>query len=233
MAQRSARERLPELIEAAIRVFRRNGFRAAQMSDIAREMGVSEAALYRYVEGKEGLFGLVVRRALFLEELPAGELPLASPPLEDTVAQLRELLTPAAIPPALAQALRSSRADDPLTELEGIVRELFSLMELTGPAMDMIDRSAREMPQLAQLFNVDLRRPLLAALTGYLESRADAGQLRRMPHPEAAARLVIETVAWFARHRLSDPDGAAITAAAAQETVVDSLRHALAAGDAT
>jgi AcrR family transcriptional regulator len=225
--QRSARERLPELIDAAIRVFGRSGFRAAQMADIGREMGVSEAALYRYVDGKEGLFGLVVRHALFLEELPDGELPLASPPLRETVAQLRELLTPAAIPPALGDALCHQRAADPHEELERIVRELFSLMALTGPAMDMIERSAREMPELAQLFTVDLRRPLLAALTSYLERRADGGQLRRTPHPEAAARLVIETIAWFARHRLSDPDGAAIPPATAEETAVDALLHAL------
>lgn len=231
--QRSARERLPELIDAAIRVFRRNGFRAAQMSDIAREMGLSEAALYRYVEGKEGLFAMVVRHALFLEEIPDGELPLASPPLQETVTQLRQLLTPAAIPPALARAVNRDRASDPLAELEEIVRELFSLMALTGPAMDMIERSAREMPELAQLFTVDLRRPLLSALTGYLERRADAGQLRRTPHPEAAARMVIEAIAWFARHRMSDADGAAITPAVAEETVVDTLLHALAAGDLT
>jgi len=225
--QRSARDRLPELVDAAIRVFGRSGYRAAQMSDIAREMGLSEAALYRYVDGKEGLFGLVVRHALFLEDLPDGELPLASPPLRDTVVRLRELLTPAAIPPALGQALRRDRAGDPRAELEGIIRELFSLMALTGPAMDMIERSAREMPELAELFTVDLRRPLLTALTGYLVRRAGSGQLRRTPHPEAAARLVIETIAWFSRHRLSDPDGAAIPAAAAEETVVDALLHVL------
>lgn len=197
------------------------------MADIAREMGVSEAALYRYVDGKEGLFGLVVRHALFLEDLPEGELPLASPPLRDTVVQLRELLTPAAIPPTLGQALARDRVSDPRAELEGIVRELFSLMALTGPAMDMIERSAREMPELAQLFTVDLRRPLLSALTGYLERRADRGQLRRTPHPEAAARLVIETIAWFSRHRMSDPDGAAIPAAAAEQTLADALLHML------
>jgi len=227
MPHRRARERLPELIDAAIRVFQRSGYRATQMADIAREMGVSEAALYRYVDGKEGLFGLVVRRALFLEDLPDGELPLASPPLQATVSQLRELLTPAAIPPALSQALASDRVADAGAELEGIALELFSLMALTGPAMDMIEKSAREVPELAQLFIVDLRRPLLAALTSYLERRAEAGQLRRTPHPEATARLIVETVAWFSRHRLSDPDGAAIPAAAAQETVVDALRHAL------
>lgn len=230
MPQRSARERLPELVDAAIRVFGRSGFRAAQMADIAREMGVSEAALYRYVDGKEGLFGLVVRHALFLEDLPGGDLPLASAPLQDTLGQLRAMLTPAAVPPKVAEAVARERAADPRAELEGIVRELFALMALTGPAMDMIEHSAREMPELAQLFTVDLRRPLLGALTSYLQRRADSGQLRRTPHPEAAARLVIETIAWFSRHRLSDPDGAAISADVAEDTVVDALLHALEAG---
>jgi AcrR family transcriptional regulator len=229
MAQRRARDRLPELIDAAVRAFMRNGYRATQMSDIAAEMGVSEAALYRYVDGKEGLFGLVVRHALFLEDLPDGELPLASPPLQSTLGHIRELLTSVAIPPALGEALRNPVADDPRAELEGIVRELFSLMALTGPAMEMIERSAREMPDLAQIFNVDLRRPLLGALTSYLEQRSEHRQLRRTPYPEATARLVVEAIAWFARHRFSDPDGAAIAAQAAEDTVVDALLHALAA----
>jgi AcrR family transcriptional regulator len=229
MAQRRARDRLPELMDAAIRAFMRNGFRATQMSDIAAEMGVSEAALYRYVDGKEGLFGLVVRHALFLEDLPDGPLPLASPPLQATLGQIRDLLTPATIPRALGAALERDLAGDPRAELEGIVRELFSLMALTGPAMDMIERSAREMPDLAQIFTVDLRRPLLGALTGYLEQRSARGQLRPTPHPEATARLVVETIAWFSRHRFSDPDGAAIAAQAAEDTVVDTLLHALAA----
>ena len=227
MAQRRARDRLPELIDAAIRAFQRNGFRATQMSDIALEMGVSEAALYRYVDGKEGLFGMVVRHALFLEDLPEGDLPIASPPLASTLGQIRDQLTAAAIPPALGEALRHGHAEDPGAELEGIVRELFSLMTLTGPAMDMIERSAREMPELAQLFTVDLRRPLLAALTSYLEQRSERGQLRRTPHPDVTARLVIETIAWFSRHRFCDPDGAAIAAQAAGDTVVDAVSHAL------
>jgi AcrR family transcriptional regulator len=229
MAQRRARDRLPELVDAAIRAFMRSGFRATQMSDVAAEMGVSEAALYRYVDGKEGLFGLVVRHALFLEDLPGGPLPLASPPLQSTLVQIRDLLTPATIPPALGEALSHPVAGDPRAELEGIVRELFSLMALTGPAMDMIERSAHELPELAELFQVDLRRPLLGALTSYLEQRSARGQLRATPHPDATARLVVETIAWFSRHRFSDPDGAAIPARAAEDTVVDALLHALAA----
>jgi AcrR family transcriptional regulator len=70
--KRDAHERLPELIAAAVRVFTREGYRLARMSDVAAEMGLSEAAIYRYVGSKEGLFVLAIRHALLLEDLPAG-----------------------------------------------------------------------------------------------------------------------------------------------------------------
>ena len=57
------------------------------MDDVAAEMGLSEAAIYRYVGSKEGLFVLAIRHALLLEDLPAGDLPLSPAPLE---AALRE-----------------------------------------------------------------------------------------------------------------------------------------------
>jgi uncharacterized protein YijF (DUF1287 family) len=68
---------------------------------------------------------------------------------------------------------------------------------------------------------------VLAALTQYLDDRAAAGLLRRTPDSAAAARLVLETVTWFARHRYSDPYGAAISDQQAEDTVVDALLHAL------
>ena len=43
--KRDAHERLPELISAAVRVFTREGYRLARMSDVAAEMGLSEAAI--------------------------------------------------------------------------------------------------------------------------------------------------------------------------------------------
>lgn len=198
------------------------------MADIAAEMGFSEAALYRYVESKEGLFHLVVRHALLLEELPDEELPLISPPMEVTLKEIKERVAGVAPIGSLAEALARRRVGDPLGELEGIVRELFSLSLLTRQASEMIERSAREMPELAELMNVELRRPLVDALTTYLERRARAGHLRRTPDAAATARLVLETVSWFARHRFKDPDGAAIPDEVAEETVVDMLVHALA-----
>jgi AcrR family transcriptional regulator len=240
-AKRSAHERFPEVIAAAVRVFARDGYRSARMSDVAREAGLSEAALYRYVDSKESLFVLAIRHALLLEPLPgthsqgsqgsldghAADFPLPAPPLTDMIKQVRELVAAEVPFGALAAALRAADTEDPAAELEQIMRELFTLEELTAAAADMIERSARELPELADLLNSGLRRPVLDALTQYLDGRAKTGKLRAVPDTAATARLILETLTWFARHRQADPQGAAIPPELAQETAVDALLHAL------
>jgi AcrR family transcriptional regulator len=233
--KRDAHERLPELIAAAVRVFTREGYRSARMSDVAAEMGLSEAAIYRYVDSKEGLFVLAIRHALLLEDLPAGDLPLSPAPLAATVAEARAFVAEAVPFGALAEALSGPGqkpghppgAGDTAAELEKILRELFELESRTREAADMLERSARELPEMADLLNAGIREPVLAALTEYLDGRAQAGTLRRTPDTPIMARLVLETLTWFARYRFSDPAGAAIPAGLAQDTAVDALVHAL------
>jgi AcrR family transcriptional regulator len=230
--KRSAHERFPEVIAAAVRVFARDGYRSAHVSDVAREAGLSEAAIYRYVDSKEGLFVLAIRHALLLEPLPgkddpAGAFPLKTPPLEEMIRQAREFVAAEVPFGSLAEAMSVTDPDDPAAELESIMRELFSLEEQTNQAADMIEHSARELPELADLLNAGLRGPVLSALTDYLDSRAKTGKLRTTPNTAATARLVLETLTWFARHRLSDPHGAAIPARLAEDTAVDALLHAL------
>ncbi len=231
--KRSAQERFGEVIAAAVRVFTADGYRAARMSDVARAAGLSEAALYRYVESKEGLFVLAIRHALLLEALPAqttpagSGFPLKPPSLAQMIAQAREFVAAEVPFGTLAAALRGPGPEDPAAELEAVMRELFTLEAQTRDAADMIERSARELPELADLLNSGLRRPVLAALTEYLRARALTGKLRVTPDTPATARLVLETLTWFARHRHFDPYGAAIPDALAQDTAIDALVHAL------
>jgi AcrR family transcriptional regulator len=259
-AKRTAHERFPEVLAAAVRVFARDGYRSAHMSDVAREVGLSEAAIYRYVDSKEALFALAIRHALLLEPFPGETQPSDTQPSQTRPAETRPAETrpatgePAVVfplkAPSLAEMIRQTRdfvaaevpfgflaeallltdpegPADPAAELESITRELFGLEELTARAADMIERSARELPELADLLNTGLRRPVLDALSSYLDSRAKAGKLRVTPDTAATARLVLETLTWFARHRHSDPYGAAIPASLAQHTAVDALLHAL------
>ena len=78
MARKRPDDRLERLAECAAQVFTSLGYRRAQMSDVAKAMGVAPGTLYLYVEGKEALFDLVVRRA-FLDEPPSQLPPLPIP----------------------------------------------------------------------------------------------------------------------------------------------------------
>lgn len=198
------------------------------MSEIASEMRVTEAALYRYVESKEGLFQLVISHLLLLRELPDEELPLPSPPLDVTLKEIQASVSGARpfVEP-LAVALRRRRVEDVRVELEAIVREFFFLTGLTRRATDIIERSAREMPEFAALMSSELRHPLLTSLTDYLEKRTRSGHLRPTPDPAVTARFIIETVTWFARHRFNHPNAADISDEAAEATVVDLVTAAL------
>ena len=230
--KRSAHERLPEIIAAAVRVFTRDGYRAARMSDVAAEAGLSEAALYRYVDSKEGLFVLAIRHALLLEDLPAADLPdahlpLHPPPLSQMMRETRDFVADAVPFGTLAQALGTAEPADPGAELDAVLRELFALEVATREAADMIERSARELPELAELLSTGLYQPVVASLSEYLRHRTDCGYLRPTPDTRVMARLVLETLTWFARHRFHDRQGAAIPAGLAEETAVDAMLHAL------
>jgi AcrR family transcriptional regulator len=225
--KRTARERFPRVLAAAVRVFTQDGYRAAHMSDVAREAGLSEAALYRYVDGKESLFVLAIRHALLLEDLPADRFPLKAPSLGQMIGEARSFVADAVPFGSLAAALAAPSAEDPAAELRVIARELFALESQTREAADMIERSARDLPELADLLNEGIRAPVIGALTDYLASRVKRGQLRATPDTGATARLFLETLTWFARHRFSDPLGVAIATQVAEDTAVDALLHAL------
>jgi AcrR family transcriptional regulator len=230
MARSRPAGRISSLIDAAVRVFSSKGFRRAQMADIAHEMGVSPGLLYHYVESKEALFYLVVDQGLGPpppDEPPS--LPVRTPPPGAIVKRIAERFRVEAALPALSAALKRTRAADPAAELEAVVRELYAVTYRTAPVITMLDRSALDMPELAALFYGRMRGGLVSRLTRLIESRIEAGQFRRVPHPAVAARLIIETVGWFARNRRGDPASQDINDETAEETTVDFIVKSLVA----
>jgi AcrR family transcriptional regulator len=223
-------DRIAQLAAAAIRVFSRKGFRRTQMADIAYEMGVSPGLLYSYVESKEALFYLVFDRGF--DGRPAAEpftLPVRTPPPGAIARRIAERFRADAAMPTLSAALKRPRAGDSAAELEAIVRELYALTYRTAHAITILDRSALDMPELAALFYGRMRGGLVERLTRFIDARARAGQLRHLPHPAVAARLIVETVGYFARNRRGDPASQGITDEAAEETTVDFIVNSLVA----
>ena len=227
MARSRPPERLGDIAAAATRVFGRLGYRRTHMADVAADAGLSSGAIYGYVESKGALFHLVFAHAfgLFSEGLP--DLPLPTPPLEETLELVSRGLSKAAATPKLRAALLIDDPDDIRSELTSIVDERYAMTEALWPVLAVVERSAVDLPQLDELYFQRGRRGHHSQLQRYLDRRAARGYLRALPDTAVAARLVTEAIAWFAWHRRDDRDAARFDDARARATVVEFVCGAL------
>src|SRR6266403_2235733 len=221
-------DRLDQIINASLRVFGEKGYRRTQMADVAREMGVSSGTLYNYVTGKEALFYLMIDRAC--QDYPSTEspkLPVPAPSPGAIIQRVRERWQADTRLPSLEAALERRRVGNVRLELENIVGELYTLIARRWPAIVALEKSAVDLPDLARVFYIEMRRGLFARLARYLTTRIQQQRLRKVPHPQATARLILEAVADLAMHRHRDPDPVRLDEAEAREAVVDFVVHSL------
>ncbi|MDR3650660.1 MAG: helix-turn-helix domain containing protein [Acidimicrobiales bacterium] len=220
-------ERLTEVAQAATRVFGRLGYRRTHMADVATQAGLSSGAVYSYVESKEALFHLVFAHAFgqFADGVPS--LPLVTPAFAETLELIGQGLRKAAATPRLRAALDQADPGDVQAELTAIIEERYDMIERMWPVLAVIERCAVDLPDLEALYYQRGRRGHLAQLTKYLEQRAASGHLRTMLDATVAARIVTETIVWFAWHRREDRDAALYDDERARRTVIQFVCCAL------
>jgi AcrR family transcriptional regulator len=229
MARRVPDDRIEQLVDRATDVFIEQGYARTQMADVAAALGVAKGTVYLYVESKEALFDLVVRYADAERPFAAPPaLPVRTPRPGATVKYVRERLAGQQVPPTLARAIAHKRTAAVGTELEGIVRELYETLAANRRGIKLLDRSARDRPDLAALWFEGARGGLIAQLAAYLDLRARQRLLRPLPDTAVAARLIIETIVFWAVHRHWDAHPQPVDDAAAEATVVRFVVGALA-----
>lgn len=220
-------DRLSALIRAATIVFSDLGYRRAQMADVARTMGVSAGTLYLYVEGKAALFDLVIRDALGLvDHTSPPDFPIAEPPPGATLALVRPRLLEEPLVPELALALSVDVAPDVVAEFAGLIEGLYRVMTENRDGLIVLEKSAYDWPELAEVFFEGMRSRLLADLIAYLEARIAAGQVRPLPQPRVAALEILQTLAWFCQYRQREMDLPDLHDTDVCASLVDSLSHA-------
>jgi hypothetical protein len=84
-----------------------------------------------------------------------------------------------------------------------------------------------ELPDIEAVYFQRTRSRYFSQLARYLKARADAGLLRQMPDTAIAARLVTETITWFAWHRREGRDAHLYDDDAARKTVTEFVCAAL------
>jgi AcrR family transcriptional regulator len=204
---------------AATEAFGRRGYRGTHTADVAATAGMSAGSLFTYVASKEALFHLVFLHGLgLLPEGPAA-LPLSTAGLGETFALLERALAEVPVP-RIRAALAQDEPADVAQELRGIVEERYDVIERYWPLLAVIERCAAELPELEALWFGRARAASYAELGQYLERRMAKGLLRPMPDVTVAARVVTESVSWFAYHRHQGRDAALYDDQTARRTVI-------------
>jgi AcrR family transcriptional regulator len=175
-ARAEGREGREELLEAALRVFARRGYREAGVDEIAAEAGYSKGALYWHFSGKEELL-----QALLEERIDAPERELVA------------LLESA--PPERDMSVEASRefARRITTQRDAVLldREYWTL--------------AIRDPELRARYT-DRQRELRAALARGIEARARHLGTPDVPMPaEDVARIVMSVIGGLAVDELTEP----------------------------
>lgn len=228
MARKTPDDRFEQLIDAATQVFIEQGYRRTQMADIADAMGLAKGTLYLTVESKEALFDLACRFADAARPLARPPtMPVPTPPPGATLDYVRDRLAREAALPVLAAAVARRRVTDVRGELAAIVGELYDVLARNRRGLKLIDRSARDVPELAAVWFTGARGGLLELLSQYLEARFRRHLLRPVPDLAAAARLVLELIVFWAVHRHWDAHPEAIAEPVARATVIRFVTGAL------
>jgi AcrR family transcriptional regulator len=198
------------------------------MEDVAQALGVAKGTLYGYVDGKATLFDACVRCADGHEPLPEpGQLPLQTPKQGTTVASVQARLLKEVGDLELLAALARDAPRDPAEELRDIISDLYTRMSRNRFGIKLVDRCAKDQPELAAVWFGQGRSGQNLALARYFELRAADGLLRRMRNAQVAARTVLETIAFWAVHRHWDPSPQPVDEASVQAAVVDQLLYGL------
>ena len=216
-------------MDCATEVFISQGYARTQMADVANALGVAKGTLYLAVESKEALFDLVLRYA----DVPRPfahqpDLPVRTPKRGTTIAFVRERLAQGQMPPTLAAALaRSGIARDGQREVETILHELYDTLATNRTGIKLVDRCARDYPELAALWFEGARSGLVVALEHYLASPRRRRFLRPFPAPAVVARMLIETLVFWAVHRHWDAHPQPVDETAMRDSVLRFLAAGL------
>jgi AcrR family transcriptional regulator len=206
---RRAPGRAERIAAAGCRVFTRQGWRLAQVADVAREAGVAAGTVYLYAADKEALLTLAIRAAARLPMPAEGALP-ARPALREALA---EALSGFRLP--ALEALLAGGAAGPGT-LATLLAELHDLMARERRLILLLDRLSAELPEVAAAWGETVRAGALRAFTQGIGLLARQGLARADLDPEAAPRAVMEMLAWMAMRRAADPRPPACDEAAAR-----------------
>ncbi len=229
MPRKRSPGRIDRIADAATETFIRNGFTQAKVTAIADSARVGPGTIYLYAESKEALYDLALRRALEDPAIWDLKLPHPAPRPGEIADHAWRCLQNAAQFPRLWLAIDSSPPPpgEVRAELEGILHELGTWLHRYRRGIKLIERTAPDWPEVAQVFYRRFWRGGVRRVADYLARRVRERALAPGGDPLVRAHLLTETLAWMSVHRYWSDEAAALpdepVAAAGYSLLLDGL----------
>jgi AcrR family transcriptional regulator len=220
-------DRIDKIADAATEIFILNGYGPAKIAQIAQRANVGPGTIYLYAASKEALYDLALRRALEDPTVWSIALPHPAPAPGAVADAVWRCLQNAAHFPQLWLAAESPPAQDITTEVKGIVLELYRWLSRYRRAIELIQRTAGDWPEVAQVFYRRFWRGGINRVAEYLGRRREEGTLTTPKESLPAAHLVVESLTWMAVHREWAPGVAPVTERVAEDIAVAMLVAAI------
>src|SRR2546426_5990279 len=121
----AAIDRRRELLDAAVRVFARKGFRAARVGDIAEEAGVAHGLLYHYFRSKDEVLETIFRETWQLLDSECARIEASGVPLREQLRRFARiylgswLMTPELIGVLVREVARSPDVGERVDGIRG------------------------------------------------------------------------------------------------------------------
>ena len=128
-------DRRRELLDAAVEVFARKGFRTARVGDIAEEAGVAHGLLYHYFRSKEEVLETIFRETWQLLQSEIERIEVADVGLREQLRRFARiylgswLMTPALIGVLVREVARSPHVGERVDEIRGVFDGLRRMIE--------------------------------------------------------------------------------------------------------
>jgi TetR/AcrR family fatty acid metabolism transcriptional regulator len=138
-------DRRRELLDAAVRVFARKGFRAARVGDIAEEAGVAHGLLYHYFRSKDEVLETIFRETWQLLDSECTRIEASGVPLREQLRRFARiylgswLLTPELIGVLVREVARSPDVGERVDEIRGVFLALERMIEAAKANGDVRD----------------------------------------------------------------------------------------------
>lgn len=196
------------------------------MADVASDAGLSAGAIYTYFESKEALFHLVVADG-FGNLKPTSDLPIPTPPFDETLRLIGAGLKEKGATPFLKSALKIASPEDVTSELVAVVLEQYDMVATLSRVLPVIEKCAADLPELDEMYFGRGRRRQLDLLAQYVALRTKGGLFVDFSDAATTAQIITEGVAWSAWKRLEGHDAQRFDDAICRATIAQFVCHAL------